>query len=102
MISFNEWIIPVSNSNAIDKSDGKNLITLLKELDAYEAFAFDHEADFLRSLVKKGKPTDLSSLSFNASGITVRWLDLSGQHLMDTIEVAAFIDWAKTHNEALA
>lgn len=83
-------------------SNSQGLSGLLQGLDVYEALAFEHDADFLEKLVKKGKPTDLTGLSFNASGIAVRWVDFSGQHLLDTIEVGAFLEWAKSHDEALA
>lgn len=77
----------------------QNFQKLMIDLDAYEKIAFDHEKIFLDELIKMGKPVDLIGLSFGSSGLEVKWLDVSGQHLRGLVSTDDFLKWMERNKE---
>ena len=80
----------------------RDLSQVMKDIQSYIDFVFEHEDEFLKSFAKVGfnDVFCLSEISFGADEIKIVYVLESGQHLSDVITIDEFISWMrKTRGE---
>ena len=80
----------------------RDLHQIMKDIEPYTKFVFEHEDEFLKSFAKVGFDDIfcLSEVSFGADEIKTVYVLESGQHLGDAITADEFITWMrKTRGE---
>ena len=75
----------------------RDLHQIMKDIEPYIDFAFEHEEKFLKSFAKVGFDDVfcLSEISFGADEVKIVYVLESGQHLSDAITTEEFISWMR-------
>ena len=75
----------------------RDLHQIMKDIEPYIDFIFEHEDEFLKSFAKVAFDDVfcLSEISFGSDEIKIVYVLESGQHIQDTITTEEFIAWMR-------
>ena len=72
----------------------RDLHQIMKDIQPYIDFIFEHEDEFMKYFCSPGA-TDVVSMSFGNDELQFTFIKESGQHIQDTITTDNFVSWMR-------